>query len=143
VSVTVLQDERGVATVTIANAGLPSVVEAALLPGLIGWGRTRHLLLTGDTIDARQAEAWGLIEHRVAPDALDARVEQVVQSILSSGPEAVRLQKALIAEWEGLPLEVAIQRGIDCFASAWEGDEPRRMLAAFASRMGKAGRASQ
>ena len=32
--------------------GVPSVVEAALLPQLIGWGRTRRLLLTGDTIDA-------------------------------------------------------------------------------------------
>ena len=30
--------------------GVPSVVEAALLPQLIGWGRTRKWLLTGDTI---------------------------------------------------------------------------------------------
>ena len=124
------------------RVGLPSVVEAALLPKLIGWGRTRHLLLTGDTIDARQAEAWGLVEHRVPAEALDARVEQLVQSILASGPESVRLQKALIADWEGLPPDAAIQRGIDCFADAWQGDEPRRMLSEFASRMGKAGRRS-
>jgi len=42
--------------------GIPSVVEAALLPQLIGWGRTRTLLLTGDTIDAATAERWGLVE---------------------------------------------------------------------------------
>jgi enoyl-CoA hydratase/carnithine racemase len=40
--------------------GVPSVVEAALLPQLIGWGRTRQWLLTGDTIDAATAQAWGL-----------------------------------------------------------------------------------
>jgi 1,4-dihydroxy-2-naphthoyl-CoA synthase len=28
--------------------GLPSVVEAALLPSLIGWGRTRRILMTGE-----------------------------------------------------------------------------------------------
>lgn len=38
--------------------GIPSVVEAALLPTLIGWGRARRLLLTGETITANQALAW-------------------------------------------------------------------------------------
>ncbi|MGH6970877.1 MAG: enoyl-CoA hydratase-related protein, partial [Caulobacteraceae bacterium] len=46
--------------------GIPSVVEAALLPGLVGWGRARRLLLTGETIDAATALAWGLVEE-VAP----------------------------------------------------------------------------
>ena len=39
--------------------GLPSVVEAALLPQLIGWGRTKVLLYTGDNIDASTALDWG------------------------------------------------------------------------------------
>src|SRR4029079_15640368 len=33
--------------------GLPSVVEAALLPQLSGWGRTKVMLYTGENIDAR------------------------------------------------------------------------------------------
>ena len=37
------------------RVGIPSVIEAALLPGLIGWGRTRRLLLTAETIDAPTA----------------------------------------------------------------------------------------
>ena len=49
--------------------GIPSVVEAALLPLLIGWGRTRQLLLTGDTIDAATALGWGLVEQVVPPAA--------------------------------------------------------------------------
>jgi enoyl-CoA hydratase/carnithine racemase len=57
------------------KVGIPSVVEAALLPGLIGWGRTRELLLFGENIDAATALAWGLVEQVVAPDALDAAVE--------------------------------------------------------------------
>ena len=111
--------------------GVPSVVEAALLPQLIGWGRTRQWLLTGDPIDASTALAWGLVENVVPADELDTKVEQLVESILASGAQAVRLQKALITAWEDLPLRQAIQRGIDSFACAWEGNEPRLMMQAF------------
>jgi enoyl-CoA hydratase/carnithine racemase len=111
--------------------GIPSVVEAALLPQLIGWGRTRQWLLTGDTIDAATAQAWGLIEEVVPAEQLDAAVERLLGSILACGPQAVRLQKALIADWEDLPLRQAVRRGIDSFAVAWEGEEPRQMMRAF------------
>ena len=114
--------------------GVPSVVEAALLPQLIGWGRTRQWLLTGDTIDAATAQAWGLVEQAVPVAELDAAVERLVESILASGPLAVRLQKALITEWEDLPLRQAVQRGIDSFAAAWESDEPGRMMLDFLER---------
>jgi enoyl-CoA hydratase len=115
--------------------GLPSVVEAALLPGLIGWGRARRLLLTGETIDAARALAWGLVEEVVAEAALDAAVESVLGSILESGAGAIRLQKQLIAGWEELPMRAAVQRGIDVFAQAWEADEPRLMIAGFLDAM--------
>lgn len=124
--------------------GIPSVVEAALLPQLIGWGRTRQLLMTGDTIDAATAQDWGLIEDLVAPDALDATVERRLASILESGPRALQLQKRLIQDWENLPMEAAINRGIDAFAASWDTDEPRRMmqgfLAVMAQRRGASGR---
>jgi enoyl-CoA hydratase/carnithine racemase len=111
--------------------GVPSVVEAALLPQLIGWGRTRQWLLTGDRIDATTAASWGLVETVVPPDQLDAAVERLVASILASGANAVRLQKVLIAEWEDLPLPQAIQRGIERFAEAWQNDEPRLLMGEF------------
>jgi enoyl-CoA hydratase/carnithine racemase len=111
--------------------GVPSVVEAALLPQLIGWGRTRQMLLTGDTIDAATALDWGLVEDVVPAGELDALVERRLAAILASGPRAIRLQKALIAAWEELAPGQAIARGIDSFAAAWEEDEPRRMMQDF------------
>ena len=114
--------------------GVPSVVEAALLPQLIGWGRTRRWLLTGDAIDAATAQAWGLIEEVVPAEQLDPCVERLLDSILASGPQAIRLQKALITDWEDLPLRQAVQRGIDSFSAAWASDEPRQLMRAFATR---------
>jgi enoyl-CoA hydratase len=115
------------------KVGIPSVIEAALLPSLIGWGRTRRLLLTGETIDARLAERWGLVERVAAADELDAALEEWVAAILGCGPHAVRQQKALMREWEELTPARAIERGIATFADAFRGEEPRQRMAAFLS----------
>jgi enoyl-CoA hydratase/carnithine racemase len=115
--------------------GLPSVVEAALLPQLIGYGRTRRLLLTGVMIDAEEALAWALVDAVVSPDRLDAVVERFAAAILAGGPQAIRLQKRLILEWEELPTGAAVARGIEIFAEAYETDEPRRMAEAQLAAM--------
>ncbi len=111
--------------------GIPSVVEAALLPKLIGHGRARRLLLTGEAIGAGEALAWGLIDIVVPPEALDEAVEDLARPILAAGPNAIRLQKSLILEWEELPTAAAVQRGIDCFVRAYDTDEPARMAGAM------------
>jgi enoyl-CoA hydratase/carnithine racemase len=116
------------------RVGIPSVIEAALLPALVGWGRARELVLTGDTIDAARALDWRLVEKVVPPDALDGAMEAWLCSILAGGREALRLQKALVRKWEDLPMREAIAAGIDAFAEAWEGEEPRRMMRAFLDR---------
>ena len=111
--------------------GLPSVVEAALLPTLVGWGRAREMLLLGESCSAREALQWGLVERVVPADALDAAVERWLEALLRNGPQAVRRQKALMRRWECLPLDQAVQAGIDAFAASWDSDEPVRLLAAY------------
>jgi enoyl-CoA hydratase/carnithine racemase len=115
--------------------GVPSVVEAALLPQLIGWGRTKVLLYTGENIDAATALEWGLVTRVVPLAGLDEAVEQWVAAIVSAGPRAVRLQKELIREWEALPVSDAIQAGIRMMGRAYETDEPRRMVVAARERL--------
>jgi enoyl-CoA hydratase/carnithine racemase len=108
--------------------GVPSVVEAALLPQLIGWGKTRWMVYTGENIDAPTALDWGLVEKVVPPGDLDDAVDAWVAAIVESGPRAMRLQKELVRSWESLPLNDAIQEGIRCMGKAYESDEPRRMV---------------
>jgi len=116
------------------KVGLPSVAEAALIPHLIGFGRARELLMLGELIDADTALRWGLVERVVAPDAIDREVETIVAALLAAGAQAVRQQKALMRAWEKLPVDEAIATGIDVFVRAFETDEPKRMLSAFAKR---------
>jgi enoyl-CoA hydratase/carnithine racemase len=116
------------------RVGIPSVVEAALLPGLIGWGRTRELLLFGENIDAATALSWGLVEQVVSPSDLDAAIEARLAVLLANGPEAVRLQKALIRRWEDLNLSQAVSAGIESFTQAYATDEPTRMMSGFGKK---------
>jgi enoyl-CoA hydratase/carnithine racemase len=116
------------------KVGLPSVVEAALIPRLIGFGHARELLMLGETINAETALRWGLVERVVAHDVLDQEIEKIVAAIVAAGPQAVRRQKRLMREWENLPTDRAIAAGIDAFVRAFETDEPKRMLSAFANR---------
>ena len=55
------------------KVGIPSVVEAALIPQLIGYGRARELLMLGEIIDAETALRWGLVERVVAPERSTAK----------------------------------------------------------------------
>jgi enoyl-CoA hydratase/carnithine racemase len=113
------------------RVGIPSVVEAALLPGLIGWGRTRRLLLLAEMISAEEALAWGLLEEVAPLSMIDARVEEWLAHLLAAGPQAIRAQKALIRQWEDRPISEAIAAGITAFAASWNTDEPKRMMRAF------------
>ena len=75
-----------------------------------------------------------VVEKVVAPAELNAAVEAWVGALLKAGPRAVRLQKALVRQWEEAPLGRAIEAGIDCFAEAYATDEPVRMMRAFLTR---------
>ncbi|HEV3395978.1 MAG TPA: enoyl-CoA hydratase [Xanthobacteraceae bacterium] len=120
------------------RVGMPSVIEAALLPRLIGMGRTAELVLLGENVDAEKALAIGLVEKVVPPERLDATVDAWIEAILAAGPQAVRLQKALMRDWERLPLDEAIKAGIVSFRTSVAGGEPRRMLAEFTARRRRA-----
>jgi len=111
--------------------GIPSVIEAALLPALIGWGRTREILYLGETFSAADALAWRLVERVVPAAALDQAVEDWIGKLLTSAPRAVRLQKRLIRQWEDLPLSAAVAAGIDAFAASYETGEPITMMRGF------------
>jgi enoyl-CoA hydratase len=67
-----------------------------LWPMLVGPNRAKEYLLTGDLLDAVEAERIGLINHIVAPDELEAAVAKTA-SKLARGPQiAIRFNKRLV-----------------------------------------------
>jgi enoyl-CoA hydratase len=90
--------------------GIPSVVEAALLPRLMGSGRAAWLVLTGEAIDARRALEWGLIEE--IGDGVG-----LVEKLLAADREALRMQKQLLQLWDEASLATSVAASIERFAS--------------------------
>src|SRR5215475_557655 len=113
------------------RVGVPSVIQAALLPALVGPGRAAELLLTGAPITASQALDWGLVNRVVPDDGLRAAAEELVAGILASGPEAIRLQKELIVRWRETDLATAVRYGINAFAAVYATAEPREGMNAY------------
>ena len=93
---------------------IPSVVEAALLPRLVGSGRAAWLVLTGEAIDARRAYEWGLVEEIGGEDA----VQRLVENLLDADREALRMQKQLLQLWDEAPLATSVAASIERFAQA-------------------------
>ena len=91
--------------------GIPSVVEAALLPRLMGSGRAAWLVLTGEAIDARRALEWGLIEE-IGEGA------NLLERLRSNEPNALRMQKKLLHIWDEAPLATSVAASIELFARA-------------------------
>lgn len=113
------------------RVGVPSVIEAALLPGLVGPGRAAELLLTGEAVGAEEALAWGLVNRAVPPEALREAAAALVERILAGGPTAIRLQKELMIRWRSTDLASAIAYGLNAFAVTFATDEPREGARAF------------
>ena len=104
--------------------GIPSVVEAALLPRLIGSGRAAWLVLTGEPIDARRAYEWGLVEEIGGDEA----VERVVKSILAGDRVALKLQKELLQLWDEAPLAASVTKSIELFGHSYTDGMPNRRM---------------
>ena len=118
--------------------GIPSGMEACLLPRLIGWGKTLELVYTGEMIDAQEAHRCGFLDRLVPRAELDAAVERWVSAILGAGPRAIRIQKRLVQDWERMSIADAVRQGIAAVVEARQTDEPRRLMQAFVARRGAA-----
>jgi enoyl-CoA hydratase/carnithine racemase len=116
------------------KVGIPSVIHAALLPRLIGWGRARWLVMTAENIDAPTALAWGLVDKIAPAGGLDDAVEHTVKALLECGPEALRSQKALLRQWEELPLTESVNLSVGVFGQSFLTGEPQRMMQGFLDR---------
>lgn len=114
--------------------GIPSGMEASVLPRLIGWGKACELVLTGDHIDAQEAYRIGFLERLVPRDGLDTAVESWVRSLIACGPRAVRIQKRLIMDWDRMSPTEGARAGIQAFVDAYRTDEPRRYITNFLNR---------
>ncbi|KAJ9616480.1 hypothetical protein H2200_000199 [Cladophialophora chaetospira] len=114
--------------------GIPSVVQARLLANIIGWQKTRQLLLIGNTVDSNLAKIWGLIDYVFSTDGnLLAAVSRTAQRIAENAPFAMKAQKRLINYWEETDLRTGIDASVEAFAASFDNGavEPKDYMNRF------------
>lgn len=114
--------------------GIPSVIQGAFLSRLMGEGRARWMMITGEHIDAEKAERWGLVTEVVPHAALAIACEQMAASIAKLSATGMRAQKRVLRTSEGPYLDGAMQHSIEIFGNAYESDDPARVMADFLAK---------
>jgi len=98
-----------------------------LMPYLIGQKRTRELLLTGDLIDAAEAERIGLINRVVPADRLAAEVDALADRLARTPPEVMSQTKAMLNRaMDAAGFRLAVEAGLDLGAIINAADTPEQ-----------------
>jgi len=111
-----------------------------LLPRIIGAGWARHLILTGERIDARQAAAIGLVTRVVAGDRLEAAALELARSIAAHPPLGLTMIRTGLATAAETTLAAALEAEIEAEVSCFESAEFQANLRAFAQRKRRSNR---
>ncbi len=108
------------------------------LPRLVGKGRAKELIYTGDMIDAHEAFRIGLANKVVAPEQLLEEAQKMAVKISSKGPLAVSLAKQAVDNGLEMDIDRAghYEAGLFglCFASS---EQEEGMLAFLEKRPAK------
>ena len=102
-----------------------------MLPRLIGETKAKELGLTGNIIDATEAERIGLLNACVQPDNLFARVQALVDALVSRGPLAISQVKQCFARNRDVDMETAIMVENEAATACFVSDDQQEGLRAF------------
>jgi len=113
---------------------LPATIGPYVIRAL-GEQASRRYFTTAERFSAARAHALGFVHELVAPDAVDARVAEIVAALVANGPAAVKASKRLVQDLAGRPIDAALRddtarRIADIRAS----DEGREGVSAFLAK---------
>jgi len=101
------------------------------LPRLVGTGRALRMLLTGEMIEAAEAERMGLVD-LVVPDAdLMSRVAELASAMAAHSPVALRLIKDAVRAAAEMPLAQGLAYERELFVTAFASEDRTEGVRAF------------
>lgn len=122
-----------------AKIGVPEV-KLGLIPGwggtqrlrlLVGPGKAREMVLTGEALTSDEAERIGLVNKVVPAAELMAAAEEMAKKIIAAGPMAVRLAKRAFINADAAWLEKGLLGEAEAFGEAFGSPQGREGLKAF------------
>ena len=92
------------------NVGLfPYVIMATLLRCTSSPKRLLEMMLTGERLEAREAQQLGLVNHAVPREQLDAKVDEIIETITGKSPAILRLGRRAFYTMRDMEYEKALE----------------------------------
>lgn len=128
--------------VTDGHLGLPQVGEELIpfcggtqrLPRIVGQAKALELILTGESLDAAEAQRIGLVSAVVPPDAFAHHIDDVLAILLGKGPIALRLGKEAVHKAMDLTLDQGLRLEEDLYALLQTTQDRAEGIRAFLSK---------
>ena len=106
----------------------------AILPRLIGQGRTAELMFTGRTMTAAEGERWGFFNQLVAPDQLLPEATRLAKSLAAGPMFAHSMTKTMLNQEWNMSIDQAIEAEAQAQAICMQTEDFRRAFEAFAHK---------
>ena len=110
---------------------IPGAGATQRLPRVVGLGRAKHLILTGETIDAAQALAIGLVSAVVPAGELHTKAQDLARRVLRQGPLAARLAKVAMNASMRVDLDSGLLIETLAQALCYQSDDKQEGMTAF------------
>lgn len=104
------------------------------LPRLVGTGKAKELIYTGEVINAAEALRIGLVNKVTTPETLEEETQKMAQTIASHAPLAVQHAKKAINRGMDTDIESGIAIEIDLFARCFTTEDQKKGMQAFLKR---------
>jgi 2-(1,2-epoxy-1,2-dihydrophenyl)acetyl-CoA isomerase len=127
--------ERASFTMAYTAVGLsPDGSATWFLPRLVGWRRATELMLTNRRLSATEAHQLGIVTEVVAPDALDARVDELTAALAGGPTTAYGAVKRLLRLSAMSGLGPQLEAEADSIASLAASPSGREGIDAFLAK---------
>ncbi len=113
---------------------IPGFAGTQRLSRLVGKGRAKEIIFTGEMFDAAEACRIGLVNKVVAPDKLMASCRDMASIIAQRSRSAVRLSKEAIDNGLEMDMTRAERYEADLFALCFATEDQREGMTAFVEK---------
>jgi enoyl-CoA hydratase len=117
------------------NVGVPSVIDAALLPAFVGLSKAREMILIGDIYPLDQLPPGSIANVVAEPGQLDAAAEGLLDRIATHPPAVTAAQRRLFDVWLNNPPDASVNASTTEFAKLFARQQTHDQIARHHKRI--------
>jgi len=117
------------------KVGVPSAIDAALLPAFVGLSKAREMVLTGDIYHLDQLPPGSIANVVAEPGELAAAAESLLDRIATHPPTVTAAQRRLFDVWLNNSLDASVNASMTEFANVFQSQETHEQIARHHNRI--------